>query len=183
MHTADISYTPSHYNPHKEVIKEDRETTKIRIVNDCNAKRKGQCSLNDYLETGDCLLPKLFDVIIRYRAYEIAITSDIKSAFLMIGIQPEDRDFLRFLWVDDISKDDPCVIIKRYARLLFGLNCAPHILVAIIFAHMKKYLDINEQYVMQFLLDLYMDDNISGAQNLQSAIDYYLFIKVFILEG
>ena len=41
-----------HYVPHQPVIKEDSETTKLRIVYDCSAKRNPeQPSLNDCLET------------------------------------------------------------------------------------------------------------------------------------
>ena len=71
----------AHYIPHREVIKEERITTKMRVVYDASAKRKGLISLNDALETGPCLLPKMFDIIVRLRAYRIAIISDIKSAF------------------------------------------------------------------------------------------------------
>ena len=48
---------------------------------------------------------------------------------------------------------------------------------------MKKYIDINEQFVLQFLRDLYMDDNCSGAHDLKGAIDYYIFVKALMIEG
>ena len=82
----------THYIPHREVIKEGRDTTKMRIVYDASAKRVGLPSLNDLLETGPCLLPKIFDVVIRFRTYKYAITSDIKAAFLNIRIAKEDRN-------------------------------------------------------------------------------------------
>ena len=40
------------YFPHKEVIKEDRLTTKIRIVFDESAKYKGALSLSEVLHEG-----------------------------------------------------------------------------------------------------------------------------------
>ena len=101
-------------------------TAKMRIVYDTSAKRYGLPSLNDSLETGPCLIPKIFDIIIRFRSYKYVITSDIKSAFLNIRISEEDRDYLRFLWVDDISKLNPEIIVKRFAALPFGLNCKSH---------------------------------------------------------
>ena len=85
-----------HYIPHREVIREDKDTTKLRIVYDASARNDGP-SLNDCLETGPCLLPKIFDILTRFRTYKYALTSDIKSAFLNIRVDPEDRDFLRFL--------------------------------------------------------------------------------------
>ena len=36
-----------HYIPHKEVVKEDRTTTKLRAVYDASAKSQNEPSLND----------------------------------------------------------------------------------------------------------------------------------------
>ena len=54
-----------HYVPHHPVIKEDAETTKLRIVYDCSSKVTNDVpSLNECLETGPALQPKLFDILI-----------------------------------------------------------------------------------------------------------------------
>ena len=46
-----------HYIPHKEVVKEDRTTTKLRVVYDASAKSQNEPSLND------CLLPGSLNTI------------------------------------------------------------------------------------------------------------------------
>ena len=84
-----------YYIPHREVLKESRETTKLRVVYDAGSKLDGP-SLNECLETGPCLLPKIFEILLRFRGYRHGITSDIKSAFLNIRVHHADRDFLRF---------------------------------------------------------------------------------------
>ena len=99
-----------HYIPHRVVIREDRETTKMRIVYDASAKKFGP-SLNDCLEIGPSLLPKLFNILIRFRSFRYGITSDIRSAFLNITIKDSDRNHLRFLWVDDVNKSDPEIVV------------------------------------------------------------------------
>ena len=38
-----------HYIPHREVVREERDTTKLRIVYDASAKMKNKPSLNDCL--------------------------------------------------------------------------------------------------------------------------------------
>ena len=53
--------------------------------------------LNEFLKAGPCLLPKILDILVRFRAYKYGLTSDIKAAFLNIRDVEEDRDFLRFL--------------------------------------------------------------------------------------
>ena len=48
--------------------------------------------LNECLQTGPNLIPKLFDVLVQFRSHPVAITADIEKAFLMIGIVPADHD-------------------------------------------------------------------------------------------
>ena len=171
-----------HYIPHREVIRDDKDTTKMRIVYDASAKKTGP-SLNDCLETGPCLLPKIFNILVRFRSYKIAITSDIKSAFLNIRVDERDRDYLRFLWIDDIRKDEPEIVAKRFTSVIFGVNSSPFLLSATIETHMKKYLDVSQEFVETFLRDLYMDDSISGVHDFENGFDYYLFIKILMKEG
>ena len=171
-----------YYLPHREVIREKKETTKLRIVCDASSKVKGP-SLNNCLETGPCLLAKIFDILIRFRSYKYGIISDIKSAFLNIRILERYRDFLRFLWVDDIKKDNPEVVVKRFTSVLFGLNCSPFLLGATITVHMEKFCDVNPELIMRFLNDLYRDDRVSGVQELQEGYDFYLYIKIFMRGG
>ena len=94
-----------HYIPHRAVIRNDRDTTKIRIAYDASTNKNGP-SLNESSETGPCLLPKIFDILVRFRVYEHGLTCDIKAAFLNIKNAEEDRDFLRFLWISNIEEND-----------------------------------------------------------------------------
>ena len=87
-----------HYLPHREVVREDKNTTKVRVVYDTSAKGPGT-SLNDCLHTGPSLNTLIFDILIRFRVYKVAMIADIEKAFLNIAITPEHRDYLRFFWV------------------------------------------------------------------------------------
>ena len=91
------------YLPHKEVIKEGRSTTKLRIVFDASAKYNGTPSLNEVLYKGPCLNADLYSLLLKFCIYQIAITADIEKAYLQISINEEHRDFLRFLWYSDLS--------------------------------------------------------------------------------
>ena len=104
---------PMHFLPHHGVIRSDRETTKLRVVFDGSAKfDKSTASINECLEKGPNLVPHLFDIVVKFRGYPIAVVADIEKAFHQIQINPEDRGMLRFLWFDDIEKD--CPQIKQY---------------------------------------------------------------------
>ena len=146
-----------HYIPHWAVIRDDRDTTKIRAVYDTRANENGP-SLRESLESGPCLLPEIFDILVRFRAYKYGLTSNIKAAFLNIRIVEENRDFLRFLWVNNIEENEPEVIKKRFTLVVFSLNCSPFLLGATIKYHVENYFnrDFNSEIVEHFLRDLYM---------------------------
>jgi len=123
--------TRVHYLPHHGVIRCDKETTKLRIVYDASAKAIGPC-LNDCLHAGPKFDQKILDFLLRFRAHCVALTADIEKAFLMIAISEKDRDVLRFLWVDDITKEEPEPIALRFTRVVFGVSSSPFLLNATI---------------------------------------------------
>ena len=95
-----------HYLPHYPVMRNDKMTTKLRIVYDVSA-RSGGPSLNECLYAGPKFDQHILDILIRFRSYRVALTADIEKAFLMISVAERDRDVLRFLWVDNVRKDPP----------------------------------------------------------------------------
>ena len=112
-----------HYLPHHAVIHQDKQTTKVRIVYDRSARSAANSfSLNDYLMTGPNLIPKLFNILVKFRWNLIALTADIEKAVLMIGIHSGDRDVLRFLWFKEPCNPDSEVTHFRFTRLVFGLR-------------------------------------------------------------
>jgi len=88
-----------HYMPHHPVIRQNRSTTKVRVVYDGSARTP--LSLKDCLQKGPNLIPKLFNVLVRFRCHAITLTSDIEKAYLMIGINQTDQDCLRSLWFEN----------------------------------------------------------------------------------
>ena len=84
-----------YYLPHRAVIRHDKEKIKLHMVYDASAKSGGP-SLNDCLHTGPKFNQYVFDILLRFRSYQVALTADIEKAFLMISIDKRDRDALRF---------------------------------------------------------------------------------------
>ena len=110
----DSDETPGmiHYLPHHAVIRQDKETTKVRLVYDASARSNGP-SLNDCLHTGPKFNQKILEILLRFQSYPIALVADIEKAFLMISVTPKDRDVLRFLWIDDPSSSEPRIVTLR----------------------------------------------------------------------
>ena len=98
------------YLPHRPVVRENAETTKIRPVCDASAKENGSKSLNEILETGPPLQNLLWDILIRCRVSPVMLCCDIKQAFLQIRIREEDRDSMRFHWIEE---KDPTKIQRK----------------------------------------------------------------------
>ena len=95
--------SPGYYLPHHAVLREEAVTTKFRVVFNASASRKGEKSLNDVLNAGPSLLPSLAGLLLRFREGAVGFQSDIKKAFFMVGLQEEDRPYVRFLWPDEFG--------------------------------------------------------------------------------
>ena len=67
------------YLPHKEVVKEDRSTTKLRVVFDANAKYTDTMSLNDVLYKGPCLNADLYSLLLNFRVHPIVLTATLRK--------------------------------------------------------------------------------------------------------
>ena len=85
-----------HYIAHHPVFREDKKTSKLRIVFDASAKENGP-SLNEVLYKGQQIIPLIFDILIRFRTYDIALTSYIEKASHQVSVHEKDRELLRFL--------------------------------------------------------------------------------------
>ena len=106
----------SNYLPRHEVVRADKDTVKLRIVFDASSKMCG-ISLNDYLLKGLNIIPLLFDIISRFRLFPVALTADIEKTFLKICIKKNDRNYQRFLWVDEVLKENPKITRDRFHEL------------------------------------------------------------------
>ena len=65
-----------HYLPHHPIVREDKQTTKVRIVYDAFAKFTDP-ALNDCLYAGPQLLSNIPSVMIRFRYHRVAMAADI----------------------------------------------------------------------------------------------------------
>ena len=161
-----------HYLPHHPVVREDKQTTKVRIVYDASAKSTGP-SLNDCLHAGPSLLCDIPDVLMRFRYHRVALAADIEKAFLMVQVAEDDRDVLRFLWIDDPNDEHPRIIVKRFNRVVFGVTSSPFLLNGTIRHHVANYEEEDPQFVNDFLTSLYVDDFSGGKDSAPEAFELY----------
>lgn len=106
MKQEDPSLGRVHCLPHHAVVRRDKSTTKLRVLYDASAKCDGP-SLNKCLNKGPRFTQLILDLLLRFRSYRIALTADFEKAFLTIAIDAADCDVLRFIWIDDVTKNEP----------------------------------------------------------------------------
>ena len=158
-----------HYVPHQPVIRENAETTKMRIVYDCSSKTNDEVpSLNDCLETGPSLQPLLFDILVRNRFRRYCVTGDVKKAFLQIMIRRCDRDAQRVLWYDDLECRN--VAEYRFTRAIFGATSSPYLLAATLEKHLEQYQNLYSDTVNSLRDDTYVDDIQGGGNSVEDVV-------------
>lgn len=164
---ANVESSHTFYLPHHAVIKESSISTKVRVVFDGSAKSSSGVSLNNNLMVGPTLQQDLFSILCRFRTHKYAITADIQKMYRQILINPEDRDCQRILWRN--NSDEP---IKTYklSTVTYGTASAPFLAVRCLH---QLAIDNKEGCPLTssiILRDFYMDDLLSGTNNLQEAI-------------
>ena len=99
---------PFHYLPHHVIVRQGRQTTKLQIVYDRSAKGVDDMHfLNDCLQTGPNFIPKLLNILIKFRTHPVALIANIEKVFLKVE---SDRNMLRFLWFEEPSNRNSKVI-------------------------------------------------------------------------
>ena len=92
------------YIPHKPVIRETAESTKLRIVYDASARANEKApSLNECLKIGSPIQNQLWSVLVRNRFHPVAISGVLRQAILQVRIWELDRDTMRFHWYKDLK--------------------------------------------------------------------------------
>jgi hypothetical protein len=91
---------------------------------------------------GPVIFQDIYGKLIRFRIHRVAIGADIEKAFLQIGLQNDQRDVTRFLWLKNTSEPDfSSTNIQKYkfCRLPFGIIASPFLLGASIQCHLELY--------------------------------------------
>ena len=115
--------------------------------------------------------PALFELILKFRLYKIAMTSDIEKAYLQIRVREEDRHFMRFLWYSDVFTESPTNEKFQFCRVMFGLAPSQYLLNLVVRKHGTKYKKIDPEFPRKVGKHFYVDDlrtGVSGRECLMS---------------
>lgn len=155
-----------HYLPFHPVFKKDSEHTKVRFVMDPSCRQnKTKPSLNELLYRGPVLLENLCSILIRFRLHRYGVIADLEKAFLNIGLNTEDRDFTRLLWVKDVNLQatGDNLQVFRHTRIPFGITSSPFLLMGVINHHLSQY--PQDKMVSSLRNNLYVDNLVCGIDS------------------
>lgn len=154
------------YLPHFAVIREDKETTKVRIVYDGAATYNG-VSLNDEMLTGPNLQRDILEILLRFRSKPVALVGDIKEMFNQVVIDPVDRRFHRLLW-RGLDSSRPMETYEA-VRLVFGDRASPFLAMFVLRRHAEE---VATQFPIAsdiIVNSVYMDDVLDSLETLEMA--------------
>ena len=155
------------YLPHFPVVRQDKTTTKVRIVFDAAAQSEGK-SINNEMYTGPALQNSLVEILLRFSMEPIAIVGDIAEMFLQVKLTDADQRFHRFVWRDGNGE----LAVYQFERLVFGIKASPYLAGRAVKETLSLYSpDFSDDVVTLLGKDLYVDDLLSSVPSENQAIE------------
>ncbi|UYV72973.1 hypothetical protein LAZ67_10001348, partial [Cordylochernes scorpioides] len=167
------------YLPHRPVVKLSSGTTPIRPVFDASSKVYRSPSLNDCLEKGPNLIEMIPNLMLRFRNGKFGVVADIKKAFLQIEVNERDRDYLRFLWY---SQNGEKTEVFRHRRVVFGVNCSPFILGAVIEYHLSNVRPEHKPLAQRLQKSFYVDNLVTSVNSFEE-LQYLKLTATSIMDN
>lgn len=158
---------PTYYLPHHAVLKEESETTKLRVVFDASAKTESGISLNDVQMVGPTIRQDLFNILIRFQEHRYAITADISKMYRQIRVIPEQCTLQRILW-----RLAPEQEVQTYElqTVTYGKACSAFLAIRSLHqAAISLQLQFPEAAEI-IKRDFYVDDLLSGANDIKNLL-------------
>ncbi|XP_060801124.1 uncharacterized protein LOC132901919 [Amyelois transitella] len=168
------------YLPHHAVVRNDKSTSKVRVVFNASSPNNKGVSLNDTLMVGPTLQADLRHIIMRWRLHPIALVADIIKMYRQVRINENDAIYQRIVW-----RNKPEDEIKDYelVTVTFGTASVPFLAVRAM--HQLAY-DEGKHYPIaadNVLNNFYMDDLMSGCSTVQDGIELYTQLTQFLKKG
>lgn len=165
------------YLPHHAVIREDKSTSKVRVVFDASCKNEKGVSLNDTLMIGPTLQSDLRHIILRWRVHPIALTADIVKMYRQVRVAEDNVRYQRIVW-----RKEPDEEIQDYELLTvtFGTASAPYLAVKTLH---QVALDYKQEFPTASEIvptSYYMDDLMTGCSTIEEGRTLYIEMKTLL---
>ena len=88
----EVDVFPNCYLQHLCVLKEDNSTTQLRLGIDSSLKTTTGVSLNEGLRVCPKVQEGLFDILLRFRFFKVAMSADIAKLYRQVKLCKKDKD-------------------------------------------------------------------------------------------
>ena len=166
-----------YYMPVHSVVKESSSTTRVRAVFDASAKTTNRVSLNDILAVGPTLHPTIDQILLRFRQYAVAITSDVTKMYREVLLDPKDHPLHRFIW-----RETPTSSWKEYqmTRVTFGVAASPYLAVKTLQQAGADHGGEHPEAQWHVNNSFYVDDLLGGASTEEDATALYQHLTTIL---
>lgn len=148
-----------YYLPHHPVLRENSESTKLRVVFDASARTTSGFSMNHLQMVGPTIQDSLFNILTRFRTHKYVLSGDIEKMYRQILVHDEDRSLQLVLWRDDESLP---LRTLRLNTVTYGFSSASFLSTRCLWQLGEESDDSKVKDVIQ--KDFYVDDMLTGAQ-------------------
>ena len=159
-----------YFMPIHAVFKDSSTTTKVRAVFDASARTTNKKSLNDLLAVGPTLHPTIDQILLRFRGYAVALTSDITKMYREVLLHPDDRPLHRFVWRKNQSEERQDY---QMSRVTFGVTASPYLAVKTLQQAADDFGKEFPQAQWHVKHSFYVDDLMGGADTEKEALLLY----------
>lgn len=168
------------YLPHHAVIREDKDTSKVRVVYDGSAKGTHGHSLNTCMMVGPVLQPDLRSLVITWRKHKICVVGDIIKMYRMILMTEEHTNLQRIVW-----RDTPEKRLESYnlQTVTFGTAAAPYLAVRTLHQLADDEANAFPDTAPVIKKSFYMDDLMSGNDDVVTTKKMCEEIKTILNRG
>ena len=173
-------HLPHYYLPMHSVVKHSSTSTKLRVVFDGSATTSTGVSLNQSLQVGPTLHPTLGSILIRFRAYPVALTADVTKMYREVELVPEDRDLHRFIWRP--TPEQP-IQDYRMRRVTFGVSASPYLAVRTLQQTASDHEEDHPIATNHILTSFYVDDLLAGADTEEEAVELFSSLRSVLQKG
>ena len=166
-----LSTSPiQNYIPWRAVWKASSVTTPCRVVFDASQPTSSGHSLNSILAKGTNGMNKLVEILIRWYTHKVAFHTDVTKMYNTIKLDRNQWCFQRYLWSNDLLPNEQPQE-KVIKTLIYGVkssgNQAERAIRQTSALSKDEFPEVD--HIVNF--DLYVDDCMSGEEDLKTAME------------
>ena len=107
-------------------------------------------------------------------------STDIEKAYLHVKLHRDDRDYIWFYWLKEVSNPNGQFDVYQFKAVLFSAVNSSFILYATLYLHLQQY---NTPLSHDILNNLYVDNILSGCSSEEEIIRYYHNARAILSEA